>query len=167
MTFFHSASSCRRRIHSSKSPRWMSSPETASMARMSRKFRFGHGRKFARPPAPPAPPSSWRAASTATPPSYRAPSSKAPRPVPIGVQASCSVESRTVRDSFARLHAWPNFAPKNSSQQALCFRQCLVQFAGVFAAAARVIRPAPALAADDGRNLLNDFARLNSLRELG
>ena len=47
------------------------------------------------------------------------------------------------------------------------FGQRLVQFAGVLAAAAGVVRLAAALAADNRRDLLDDFSGLNFRGELG
>ena len=46
-------------------------------------------------------------------------------------------------------------------QQCFDHGQRLVQFAGILAAAAGVVRFAAAFAADNRRNLLNDFAGLN------
>src|ERR1051326_1539841 len=54
-----------------------------------------------------------------------------------------------------------------SSDYRLRLGQRLVQLAGVFAAAAGVVRLAAAFAADHGGDLLNDFARLNFRGEIG
>ena len=53
-----------------------------------------------------------------------------------------------------------------TSREVLRFCQRLVQFAGVLAAAAGVVRLPAAFAADDRRDLLDDFSGLNFRREI-
>ncbi len=50
---------------------------------------------------------------------------------------------------------------KRSTKQTLRLRERFVELGGVFAAATRVVRLAAAFAADDGRDGLDDFTRLN------
>ena len=58
-----------------------------------------------------------------------------------------------------------NCAPEKSDNQALCLRQSFIQLAAIFSTATRVVRLAAAFAADDRRDLLDDFSGLDFRRE--
>src|SRR5438552_1325776 len=66
-----------------------------------------------------------------------------------------------------RAHPELSRHPSSVSEQGLRLGQSLIQFAGILAAAPGVVRPAPAFAAHNGRNLLDDFARLHLGGKLG
>ena len=167
-TFCHSACTPRRVIQSCRAERSSSSPDTFSMARMSR-------RCFSEPPSRKY--SSLRTMTYSGKASVRlvadesglvpaGPSSKAGSLRASVVAASCGATARTVPGWFVRRAARGEFAAVVLTQQTFHLGQRFVQFARILAAAAGLVGLAAAFAADDGGDGLNDFPGLHFGGEL-